>query len=95
MSERRRKAKMQAAQLNSQLAMAAESEKLREEKDANRRAKLDRAGSFAVDVAKYVLTGVIISPMVGKMGNDYITYGAGLILFVMLFFIGIVLTNRK
>jgi uncharacterized membrane protein YraQ (UPF0718 family) len=96
MSERRRKAKVKVhEQVVSQLQMPVKTKPALSEAEADRRAKLDRIGSFSMDVAKYVLTGVIISPMFHTFENKFWVYGLGLLVVLIFMLLGVMLTRYK
>ncbi len=89
MTTRREKAKPQQPKLNSQLATVDQHPK---KSQGRWREKL---GNYLLDVSKYVLTGVVITSLFGRM-SDYVTvYILGVITVIVTLLTGLVLTNKK
>ena len=67
-----------------------------EDKKARQRERSDRFGSFLIDVAKYILTGVVISPLFESLeGITPMYYVAALAFVAVLVWGGIILTGKK
>jgi hypothetical protein len=90
MTTRREKAKSQKPQITKQLeAVNAEEPKVivnqRQEKFAD----------FMIDVAKYVLTGVIITSLFNDFQDRITLYAVGLFIVVIALWMGLMLTNKR
>ena len=67
-----------------------------EDKKARQRERSDRFGAFLIDVAKYILTGVVISPLFESLeGITPMYYVAALAFVAVLVWGGIILTGKK
>ena len=88
MTTRREKSK---PQMNKQLE-AANTEQKQELKVNQRREKL---ADFLIDVAKYVLTGVVITSLFNDVSDKTILYVTGLFIVVISLTIGLILTNKR
>lgn len=67
-----------------------------EDKKARQREQSDRFGAFLIDVAKYILTGVVISPLFESLeGITPMYYVAALAFVAVLVWGGIILTGKK
>ena len=90
MTTRREKSKPQKPQLNKQLeATQAEEPKVK----VNHRQ--EKFADFMIDVAKYVLTGVIITSLFNDVTDKTILYIVGLFIVVISLWIGLRLTNKR
>ena len=90
MTTRREKSKSQKPQLNKQLEAVQAEEAIvkvnhRQEKFAD----------FMIDVAKYVLTGVIITSLFNDVTDKTILYIVGLFIVIISLWIGLRLTNKR
>lgn len=88
MTTRREKSK---PQMNKQLE-AANTEQKQELKVNQRQEKL---ADFLIDVAKYVLTGVVITSLFNDVSDKTILYVTGLFIVVISLTIGLILTNKR
>ena len=88
MTTRREKSK---PQMNKQLE-AANTEQKQEPKVNPRQEKL---ADFLIDVAKYVLTGVVITSLFNDVSDKTILYVTGLFIVVISLTIGLILTNKR
>ena len=88
MTTRREKSK---PQMNKQLE-AANTEQKQEPKVNQRQEKL---ADFLIDVAKYVLTGVVITSLFNDVSDKTILYVTGLFIVVISLTIGLILTNKR
>ncbi len=91
MTTRREKSKPQKPQMNKQLE-AANMEQKQEPKVNRRQEKL---ADFLIDVAKYVLTGVVITSLFNDVSDKTILYVTGLFIVVISLTIGLILTNKR
>ena len=91
MTTRREKSKPQKPQMNKQLE-AANTEQKQETKVNPRQEKL---ADFLIDVAKYVLTGVVITSLFNDVSDKTILYVTGLFIVVISLTIGLILTNKR
>ena len=91
MTTRREKSKPQKPQMNKQLE-AANTEQKQEPKVNQRQEKLV---DFLIDVAKYVLTGVVITSLFNDVSDKTILYVTGLFIVVISLTIGLILTNKR
>jgi len=67
-----------------------------EDKKARQRERSDRFGAFLIDVAKYILTGVVISPLFESLESITPMYYVAALAFVaVLVWGGIILTGKK
>jgi len=67
-----------------------------EDKKARQREQSDRFGAFLIDVAKYILTGVVISPLFESLESITPMYYVAALAFVaVLVWGGIILTGKK
>lgn len=67
-----------------------------EDKKARQRERSDRFGAFLIDVAKYILTGVVISPLFESLEDITPMYYVAALAFVaVLVWGGIILTGKK
>ena len=90
MTTRREKSKPQKPQLNKQLEAAqAEEPKVK----VNQRQ--EKFADFMIDVAKYVLTGVIITSLFNDLQDRVMLYAVGLFIVVIALWIGLMLTNKR
>ena len=88
MTTRREKSK---PQMNKQLEPA-NTEQKQEPKVNQRQEKL---ADFLIDVAKYVLTGVVITSLFNDVSDKTILYVTGLFIVVISLTIGLILTNKR
>ena len=91
MTTRREKSKPQKPQMNKQLE-AANTEQKQEPKVNQRQEKL---ADFLIDVAKYVLTGVVITSLFNDVSDKTILYVTGLFIVVISLTVGLILTNKR
>ena len=89
MTTRREKSKPQKPQINKQLE-AAQTE---QEPQVNHRQ--EKFADFMIDVAKYVLTGVIITSLFNDLQDRVVLYAVGLFIVVIALWIGLMLTNKR
>lgn len=89
MTTRREKSKPQKPQLNKQLEAAQTELK----PQVNHRQ--EKFADFMIDVAKYVLTGVIITSLFNDLQDRVVLYAAGLFIVVIALWIGLMLTNKR
>ena len=90
MTTRREKSKPQKPQLNKQL------EAMQEEKPIIKvNHRQEKFADFMIDVAKYVLTGVIITSLFNDVTDKTILYIVGLFIVVISLWIGLRLTNKR
>ena len=57
--------------------------------------RLEKLADFLIDLAKYVLTGVIITSLFNDVKNKTILYLVGCVIVVVSIFGGLKLTKRK
>jgi len=55
----------------------------------------EKIGDWMMDVAKYVVTAVIISSFLGAFGEPWEVYTYGLIVALFFFFTGLLLFKKK
>ena len=89
MTTRREKTKLQKPQPNKQLETTQESPK----PQVNHRQ--EKFADFMIDVAKYVLTGVIITSLFNDLQDRVALYAVGLFIVVIALWIGLLLTNKR
>ena len=90
MTTRREKSKPQKPQINNQLeAVNAEESKPK----VNHRQ--EKFADFMIDVAKYVLTGVIITSLFNDVTDKTLLYIVGLFIVVISLWIGLRLTSKR
>ena len=92
MTTRREKSKPQKPQINKQLEAANAEEQKPKVKVNQRQEKL---ADFLIDVAKYVLTGVVITSLFNDVSDKTILYVTGLFIVVISLTIGLVLTSKR
>ena len=85
MTTRREKSK---PQLNKQLEVVQTEQK----PQVNHRQ--EKFADFMIDVAKYVLTGVIITSLFNDLQDRVVLYALGLFIVVIALWIGLMLTNK-
>lgn len=86
MTTRREKSK---PQLNKQLEVVQTEQK----PQVNHRQ--EKFADFMIDVAKYVLTGVIITSLFNDLQDRVVLYALGLFIVVIALWIGLMLTNKR
>jgi hypothetical protein len=89
MTTRREKSKPQKPQLNSQLEMMIEQPKPR----VNQRK--EKFANFLIDVAKYVLTGVVITSLFNDVTDKTTIYLIGLGVVGLTLLLGLSLTSKR
>jgi len=89
MTTRREKSKPQKPQLNSQLEMMTEQPKPR----VNQRK--EKFANFLIDVAKYVLTGVVITSLFNDVTDKTTIYLIGLGVVGLTLLLGLSLTSKR
>ena len=89
MTTRREKSKPQKPQINKQLEAAQTEQK----PQVNHRQ--EKFADFMIDVAKYVLTGVIITSLFNDLQDRVVLYAVGLFIVVIALWIGLMLTNKR
>ena len=87
MTTRRERAKAQVAQLNRELEP-----KRNETKKVNQRQ--EKLANFLIDVAKYVLTGVIIASLFDEMTNKLSLYVLGVSIVFSTLLVGLRLSSK-
>ncbi|MBR0049127.1 MAG: hypothetical protein IJP74_07410 [Prevotella sp.] len=55
----------------------------------------EKLADFLIDVAKYVLTGVVITSLFNDVSDKTILYVTGLFIVVISLTIGLILTNKR
>ena len=55
----------------------------------------EKFADFMIDVAKYVLTGVIITSLFNDLQDRVVLYAVGLFIVVIALWIGLMLTNKR
>lgn len=55
----------------------------------------EKFSNFMIDVAKYVLTGVIITSLFNDLQDRIMLYVVGLFIVVIALWIGLMLTNKR
>ena len=86
MTTRREKSK---PQLNKQL------EVMQTEQKPQVNHRQEKFADFMIDVAKYVLTGVIITSLFNDLQDRVVLYALGLFIVVIALWIGLMLTNKR
>ena len=86
MTTRREKSK---PQLNKQLEVV----QMEQKPQVNHRQ--EKFADFMIDVAKYVLTGVIITSLFNDLQDRVVLYALGLFIVVIALWIGLMLTNKR
>ena len=89
MTTRREKSKPLKPQINKQLEAAQTEQK----PQVNHRQ--EKFADFMIDVAKYVLTGVIITSLFNDLQDRVVLYAVGLFIVVIALWIGLMLTNKR
>ena len=56
---------------------------------------IEKLGSYFVDVAKYILTGVVISSLFKDFEDKVLIYIVGIALAFLCLVVGLVLSNKK
>jgi hypothetical protein len=54
----------------------------------------ENLGKFLIDIAKYIVTGVIIASLFKDVENEIFVYGIGFVLAASSLLVGLVLTNN-
>ena len=89
MTTRREKSKPQKPQINKQL------EAVQTEQKPQVNHRQEKFADFMIDVAKYVLTGVIITSLFNDLQDRVVLYAVGLFIVVIALWIGLMLTNKR
>ena len=65
-------------------------------KTKQRKLLLEEAGKFCIDIAKFVITGAIVTVLLTDLGNQhFLVYIVGSVLATLLIFVGFYLLKRK
>ena len=92
MSERRKKAKQKMAETKKTMTPEKNQPK---DKTGDKIARLDRFGSYLMDVSKYVLTGVVITSLFKGIQDKGILYFLSIFIVIFTLWSGLVLTRKK
>ena len=55
----------------------------------------EKIGDWLMDVAKYIVTAIVISSFLGSFGETWMIYVFGLVIAILFFAVGLLYINKK